>query len=58
MPRVWDPVAALVLTAPRRPSEVWVEGRPVVREGKLFRCNDRALLDRNRRATARLIDGS
>ena len=31
----WDPVAALVLCAPLRARETWVEGRPVVREGRI-----------------------
>ncbi|MGB0412550.1 MAG: 8-oxoguanine deaminase, partial [Pikeienuella sp.] len=31
----WDPVAALVLCAPLRAREVWVEGKPVVQDGRI-----------------------
>ncbi len=44
----WDPVAALVLCAPIRAREVWVEGRAVVKEGRIATFDLDAALRRHR----------
>lgn len=44
----WDPVAALVLCAPLSAREVWVEGRPVVREGRIVSFDLEAAVRRHR----------
>ena len=51
----WDPVAALVLCGPQRVRHLLVEGRPVVRDFALVTLDERALAERARRATARLM---
>jgi cytosine/adenosine deaminase-related metal-dependent hydrolase len=57
MAGAWDPVAALVLTAPQRAREVWVEGRAVVRDFRLATLDHGALLARTQALTARLANG-
>jgi cytosine/adenosine deaminase-related metal-dependent hydrolase len=57
MAGAWDPVAALVLTAPQRAREVWVEGRAVVREFRLARLDHGALLAQAQGLAARLAAG-
>jgi cytosine/adenosine deaminase-related metal-dependent hydrolase len=57
MAGAWDPVAALVLTAPQRAREVWVEGRAVVRDFRLVTLDHGALLARARDLTRRLANG-
>jgi cytosine/adenosine deaminase-related metal-dependent hydrolase len=51
----WDPVAALVLCGPHRVKHLLVEGRMVVRDGRLAGLDEAALTERARRATRRLI---
>ncbi|WP_323022541.1 8-oxoguanine deaminase [Pararhodobacter sp.] len=51
----WDPVAALVLCGPHRVRHLLVEGRQIVRDGQLITLEERALAERARRATARLM---
>ena len=48
----WDPLAALVLCAPVRAREVFVEGRAVVREGRIAAA-DYAGAERRARSLAR-----
>jgi cytosine/adenosine deaminase-related metal-dependent hydrolase len=49
----WDPVAALVLAGPMRVRDLFVEGRPVVRERRVVPADmSRALADQ-----ARLLRG-
>ncbi|MEM7546315.1 MAG: 8-oxoguanine deaminase [Pseudomonadota bacterium] len=43
----WDPVAALVLCAPMRARDVWVEGRPVVQDGRIVSFDLGAALRRH-----------
>lgn len=52
----WDPVAALVLCAPLRAREVWVEGRAVVREGRIVSFDLEAALRRHRALAAGLME--
>lgn len=51
----WDPVAALVLCGPHRVRHLLVEGRQIVRDGQLVTQDERALAERARSATARLM---
>lgn len=51
----WDPVAALVLCAPLRAREVWVEGRPVVQDGQVVSFDLDAALRRHGELTRRLM---
>ena len=51
----WDPVAALVLCGPHRVRHLLVEGRQIVRDGQLVTLDERALAERARSATARLM---
>ncbi len=48
MAGAWDPVAALVLCAPLRAKEVWIEGRPVVQDGRVVSFDLGAALRRHR----------
>ncbi|WP_202944377.1 8-oxoguanine deaminase [Parvularcula bermudensis] len=50
----WDPVAALILCAPRRPSHVMVEGRLIVEEGRLTMADEGHLVARLNRLAERL----
>ena len=50
----WDPVAALVLCGPTRVRDLWVEGRAVVREGRMATLDLEALLGRQRQLALRL----
>lgn len=51
----WDPVAALVLCGPRRVRDLFVEGRPVVRGGRLARIDAREIRAAADRSVARLM---
>ncbi len=51
----WDPVAALVLCGPMRVRDLIVEGRRVVREGRIATIDLGPVLDRQRRLAARLM---
>ncbi|MEM7270953.1 MAG: 8-oxoguanine deaminase [Pseudomonadota bacterium] len=53
----WDPVAALVLCAPLRAKEVWVEGRPVVQDGRIVTFDLAAALEDHRRLAGELMNG-
>ena len=50
----WDPVAALVLCGPFTVRDLFVEGRPVVRDGRLITVDPVALAEAARRRVARL----
>ena len=50
----WDPVAALVLCAPLRARDVWVEGRPVVRESRIVSFDIETALQHHRSLAADL----
>jgi 8-oxoguanine deaminase len=50
-----DPVAALVMCAPRRVAHSWVGGRPVVADGRLVGVDERALVADHNRLAAQLI---
>ncbi|MEE4300596.1 MAG: 8-oxoguanine deaminase [Pseudomonadales bacterium] len=52
----WDP-AALVLAGPRRVRELYVEGRPIVREGRLATLDAARITEEARRCVGRLADG-
>lgn len=52
----WDPVAALVLCAPLRARETWVEGRPVVRDGRIVSFDLEETLRHHRRLAAELME--
>ena len=51
----WDPVAALVLCGPFAVRDLLVEGRRVVREGRLAGCEVETVLERARARLARLM---
>ncbi len=53
----WDPVAALVLCAPIRAREVFVEGRAVVREGRIALPDFEPALARHHALARRLAEG-
>jgi cytosine/adenosine deaminase-related metal-dependent hydrolase len=50
----WDPVAALVLCGPTRVKSLIVEGREVVRDGRMVTLDLGRVLDRQRQLAARL----
>ena len=52
----WDPIAALVLCAPLRAKHTYVEGRPVVRDGRVVSFDLEKTLRRHRELTAELMD--
>ncbi len=52
----WDPVAALVLCAPLRARDTYVEGRPVVRDGRIVSFDLEKALRRHRELAAELMD--
>lgn len=52
----WDPVAALVLCAPLRAKHTYVEGRRVVRDGRIVSFDLEAALRRHRELAAELMD--
>ena len=54
---VWDPVSGLVLSGPMQARDVYVEGRPVVRDGALVGLELPDLLRRAGAATQRLVNG-
>ncbi|SLN76045.1 8-oxoguanine deaminase [Oceanibacterium hippocampi] len=58
MAGAWDPVAALVLCAPGKANYTVVEGRVVVREGRLETIDLEAALRQHRARTRRLVDGA
>jgi cytosine/adenosine deaminase-related metal-dependent hydrolase len=51
----WDPVAALVLCGPFQVRDLVVEGRRVVREGRLAGVEVEAVVERANRRVARLM---
>ncbi len=51
----WDPVAALVLCGPLEVRDLLVEGRPIVRDGKLAQLELPALLDAAKACRDRLM---
>ncbi|WP_424975473.1 8-oxoguanine deaminase [Dinoroseobacter sp. S124A] len=51
----WDPVAALLLSGPSQVRDLFVEGRPVVRESRLVRRDAAALIAEQSRCLARLM---
>ena len=51
----WDPVAALVLCGPFAVRDLLVEGRRVVREGRLAGCEIETVLEAARARLARLM---
>ncbi len=51
----WDPVAALVLCAPHRVRDLFVEGRRVVADGEMTSVDVRALQEKARAAVRRLM---
>lgn len=53
----WDPVAALVLTAPHVVRDLFVEGRAVVRDGRLVTVDAPRLHEAATAAAARLAEG-
>ena len=53
----WDPVAALVLCGPFAARDVFVEGRPIVREGRLTGADLEAITGRARELVAGLAGG-
>ena len=50
----WDLVSALVLCAPLRARETWVEGRPVVQDGRIVSFDLETALRRHRELAAEL----
>ena len=52
----WDPVAALVLCGPFQVRDLVVEGRRVVREGRLAGVEIETVVERARRRVARLME--
>jgi cytosine/adenosine deaminase-related metal-dependent hydrolase len=52
----WDPVAALVLCGPMRVRDLLVEGRRVVRDGRLARVDQAAVAARQSRLAAGLAE--
>ena len=54
---MWDPVSGLVLSGPTQARDVYVEGRPVVRDGALVGLELPDLLRRAGAATQRLVNG-
>ena len=57
MSGVSDPVAGLVLSGPHRPKEVWIEGRQVVRDGRITTVDLDAALAQHRKLARALIEG-
>jgi cytosine/adenosine deaminase-related metal-dependent hydrolase len=51
----WDPVAALLLCGPFQVRDLLVEGRPVVREGRLAGVEIETVVERANRRAARLM---
>lgn len=58
MSGAWDPIAALVLCAPLRAKHTYVEGRPVVRDGRIVSFDLKRALSRHRALAAELLDQS
>ena len=54
----WDPVAALVLSGPHKAQNVFVEGKQIVRDGRLASVDEAALMAEAKGMIARLIDVS
>jgi cytosine/adenosine deaminase-related metal-dependent hydrolase len=52
----WDPVAALVLCGPGRVCDLIVEGRPVVRDGRMVTLDLPRVIEQQRRLAVRLAD--
>ncbi len=58
MAGAWDTVAALVLTGPARANHTVVEGRAVVRDGRLCTIDLAATLESHRALTKKLMENS
>lgn len=50
-----DPVAAVVLCAPRRVDHSWVGGRPLVREGRVVGIEEETLVEEHNRLSSTLV---
>jgi cytosine/adenosine deaminase-related metal-dependent hydrolase len=50
-----DPVAALAFCAPQRARHLFVEGRPVVRDGQLVNVDEREIAAEGRRVGRRIL---
>jgi cytosine/adenosine deaminase-related metal-dependent hydrolase len=50
-----DPVAALVHCSPQRVRDLFVEGWPVVRNGRLENANEEAIVEEGRRISTRIL---
>lgn len=50
-----DTVAALVHCSPQRVRDLFVEGRPVVRNGRLENANEEAIVEEGRRVSTRIL---
>lgn len=51
-----DPVAALVYCSPQRVRHLFVEGRPVVRDGRLVNADEEAIAREGRRVERRILE--
>jgi cytosine/adenosine deaminase-related metal-dependent hydrolase len=51
----WDPVGALLLCGPTRVKHLFVEGRPVVRDGQMVTIDLARVVERQNRLAARLM---
>ncbi|MGB5835481.1 MAG: amidohydrolase family protein, partial [Albidovulum sp.] len=51
----WDPVAALVLCGPSRVRDLFVEGRPVVRDGQITTLDLSRVIEHQNRLAGRLM---
>lgn len=54
----WDPVAALILSGPFRAKHVFVEGRAIVRDGRLANADLKEIIDTNNRLARALAEGT
>ena len=54
----WDPVAALILSGPFSPKYVFVEGRAIVRDGRLANVDQEQIIRTNNRLAKALAQGS
>lgn len=52
----WDPVAALLLCGPLRPTDVWIQGRPVVQQGQIATLDWPNLVQEHARLSRELME--
>ena len=52
----WDPVAALLLCGPLRPTDLWVQGRPVVTQGHIATLDWPKLVEDHARLARELME--